>query len=132
MKRRGALLIEATIAVGLVAMAMIAVAQLLAISAQQERRIEQRHVAAQEAANALETALVRTWEDLTSERLSEIALPAAATSRLADGQLRLNVDLLDEQPVAKKLIAEVSWKSPTGERDLVRLCAWKFQLETQP
>ena len=132
MKRRGALLIEAGIAAALVAVAMVAVAQLLAVSAVQERALDQRRVAAQEAANVLETVLVRPWEELTAEQFKELKLSAEAMKRLPDGQMQCDVDLLSEQPPVKKLVAEASWRNQAGERERVRLCAWKFRSEEQP
>lgn len=132
MKRRGGLMLEAAIAAALVAVAMVAVAQLLAVSAMQERALEQRRVATQEAANALESILIRRWADLTSEQFAGMKLPEAALVRLSDGEIHCAVELLDEQPPAKKIVADVSWRNQSGDRERVQLCTWKFKTEDVP
>jgi hypothetical protein len=132
MKRRGSLLVEVSVAAGLVAIALIAVAQLVIVSAKQERVLDQRQIAAQEAANALERVLGRSWNDVTAERLSELSLGVDDLHRLPDGKLKCEMELLSEQPPTKKITAQVSWRNQAGGRDHVQLSAWKFPVERQP
>ena len=132
MRRRGSVLLEVSLAAGIVAMAMIAIAQLLAVAAQQERAIEQRRVAAQEAANALEQLLARPWSDLIPERLADVTLSENSIERLPSGQLICALEESTERPSSKRITATVSWQNRGGQEERVRFSAWRFQQEATP
>jgi hypothetical protein len=132
MRRRGGILLEVSIATALAAVVMIAVSQLLAVAAKQERTIDWRRLAAQEAANSLERVLTSPWDDVTPERLKAWSLSTDAAERLPAGTLTWEVELTPETPAAKRITAEVSWSHGAGDRERVRLSAWRFQPEKRP
>jgi len=132
MRRHGSTLLEVSIAAGLVAVAMIAVAQLLAVAARQDRSIEQRQLAAQEAANSLELVLARPWNDLNAEWLQGLSLSPQAQRLLPDGQLVCELETPGEEPAVKKVVATVTWKATGHDRHQLKLCAWRFQSGRSP
>ena len=132
MRRHGSVLLEVSVAAGLVAVAMIAVAQLLAVAARQDRSIEQRQLAAQEAANSLEQVLARPWNELNSEWLQSLSLTPQSRRLLPDGQLVCELETLAEEPAVKRVVATVSWKANVHERNQLQLTAWRFQSESTP
>lgn len=132
MRRHGSTLIEVSIAAGLVAVAMIAVAQLLAVAARQDRSIEHRQLAAQEAANSLELVLARPWNELNSEWLQSLSLSPQSERLLPDGKLVCELETLAEEPAVKKVVTTVTWKATAHERNQLKLCAWRFQSERTP
>ncbi len=126
------MLLEVLIAASLVAVAMIAVAQLLAVAAQQELAIERRRLGAQEAANSLEQTMALTWEDVTQERLQELKLSEESQQRLPDGRLACELESSADPLPSKRIVADVSWRNRSGDRERVRLTAWRFQSEKKP
>jgi Tfp pilus assembly protein PilV len=132
MRRHGSTLIEVSIAAGLVAVAMIAVAQLIAVAARQDRSIEQRQLAAQEAANSLELVLARPWNEVNSEWLQSLTLSPESQRILPDGKLVCELQTLAEEPAVKKVVATVSWNATAHERKQLKLCTWRFQSERAP
>ena len=132
MRRHGSTLIEVSIAAGLVAVAMIAVAQLIAVAARQDRSIEQRQLAAQEAANSLELVLARPWNDLNSEWLQSLTLTPESQRMLPNGRLVCEFETLAEEPNVKKVVATVTWNATVHERKQLKLFAWRFQSRREP
>jgi hypothetical protein len=132
MRRRGALLLEVSIAAGLVAVAMVAVAQLMAVAAQQERAWEYRRMAAQEAANALEQVMSLPWDQVTENRVGELALSPDAARRLPVGRLACQLEIDAGDLSSKRIVAEVSWKNRAEDRERVLLTAWRFAMEKRP
>lgn len=132
MPRRGSILIEVSIAAGLVAVAMIAVAQLLAVAARQDRALEQRQLAAQEAANSLEQILARPWDELTPEWLQNLSLSSESRRLLPDGRLVCEMETVAEEPSSKRIVATVSWQVNADQRNQLQLTAWRFRSGAKP
>lgn len=132
MSRRGAMLVEAIIAAALVGVAMFGIAQLLAIAVRQELALDQRRLAAQEAANGLEKMGSLSWSEIRAEKPPEVTLSDAARTRLPAGHARCELEISPGPPMGMRILSEVSWRNRAGETESVRLIAWRFSAEPIP
>jgi hypothetical protein len=100
----------------LVALALLAAAGALAAEAltrlmADRSRLDARLEATEAAANALEAARARPWDDLTPEWAAKQSAPPAL-SRWAGSRLTVKVDLEAGRPRVKRVTAAVSWDRP--------------------
>ena len=129
-RRRGSAIIEATMAVAIVAAALLSVMQLLAVVGQQRRDAEQRRTATREVANVMEQLLAQPWEDVTAERLAALELSADCRRVMPDARLRAEVADEAGPPGVKRIRVELDWLDRGGQRgEPARLVAWKFRSE---
>jgi len=124
-KKRGVLLHEAMMAVGLSMALAVGVAQLLIMVAQQRRFARQYTVATQEVGNLMEVAASRPWNDTTSEALASIGLSEGCSTVLPEANL--SVDVAEEDPGIRRITVDVEWQ-PALERarESVRLVGWRY------
>jgi hypothetical protein len=122
--------IEAVMSVTLVAVASVAVAQLVVLSARQLGESEQERLATQEAANMLERLVARPWSELTTEGISSLTISPSAAESLSDPQLRIGIDDVMDETRVKRIRVELSWVNRAGERVApIQLTAWKHSAE---
>ncbi len=127
-RRRGAMLVEAAIGIALAVVAMIAIAQLVALVAKQRREAAQTRLATQEVANVMESVMVLPWGELTTEAGVQFAAAHPPASALEDPQLSITVSDLDDSLPTKKIEIALSWRDQANRRvEPVRLVAWKHQ-----
>ena len=130
--RRGTMFVEACVAIAIVAVTFVVIAQLLALVAQQRRAEELRHVATREAANLMERVMATPWGALTDERLAEWELSPIAASRLRNGRVNIELIAHDQQFDAKVIRVRVDWLDAGGQRGRgVQLVSWKHRVETE-
>jgi type II secretory pathway pseudopilin PulG len=138
-QRRGATMIELTVAIVVLMAAVIVSAQSLTLVAAQRRIAERQAVAREAAANALESAMALSWSETTVERLAAIELPADARDVLPDAQLQVTLvpatDLPTGNAPREMQIRVLMTPDATGRAASrpVQLTAWKFaRAEPQP
>jgi hypothetical protein len=125
--RRGITLAETTVAMLLLAAAIVAVAQLSAGVAAQRGVSHRAATARLEAANQLEQLFVRPWEALNQDRDAGLELSASCREVLPAAELRIEVSPAAGQPLHRRLRVEVSWQE-FGEqiRRTAGLTAWRY------
>jgi len=134
-RRRGSLLLEATIAAVLIAAVLIGVAQLLAVTAVQQRDFDRQQLATQTVANVMEDVAARPWDELASDEggdFTAMELPAAVTERLPDARLEMaatdvGADEAEAALPARRIVIQLDWINSAGMRvEPVTLTAWRF------
>jgi hypothetical protein len=127
--RRGALLLEATIALFLISGVAVATAQLLALVARQRQASLCESAAQCEAANVLERIAALEYEQLTDEAASAMALSKEARAALPGGKLKVDLVAAEDQPRHKRIVVEVRWSGARGQPRALQLVGWKYAFE---
>ncbi|NLS97033.1 MAG: hypothetical protein GXX96_33270 [Planctomycetaceae bacterium] len=128
--RRGFVLHETLMAVGLAMALAVGIAQLLVIVAQQRRLARQQEVATREAGNLMERVAARSWDDTTTAALESTALSENASVWLPGGEV--SVDVIEEEPDVKRMTVEIRWQSGSESRaESARLVGWKFRAQEE-
>lgn len=127
--RSGSMLIEATMAVMLLGLALIGIAQLLVTVGQQQRTLEYKRLATLEAGNLLERIMARPWSEIAANNLDDVTLSPELKSRLPGARLMLEVTQLDETPAARQVQVQIEWSNIAGQLEQVELVAWKHAVE---
>ena len=131
-QQRGAILVEVGVALVVLSVAMILVAQLLAALGTQHRRAEQNALARQEAANLMERLFATPWAELSPQAAAQLTLSEQCGLRLPDARLTARVVSSDGPPDGKQLTIEIAWTVRQGEHPRgVRLTAWRYAVEVQ-
>lgn len=124
---RGTVVHEAAIAIVLAGAMLACAAQLMTLSARQNRSQQQRIAATREVANVMEQLMARSWEQITPETAAAVELSADCQAALPNPELAIEIAAQDDG--AKQLNIKVSWKHTNGHYDApVHLVAWKYPL----
>jgi hypothetical protein len=103
------------------------IAELVTITARQQRGVDRRVVASQEAANVLDDLRRSPWEELTSERAARLKLSPLAEQALPGGTLTVAVVDEDQPRPARRLDVRVAWQGKDGASEqAVELSGWRF------
>ena len=102
--------LEITLALGVLLVAMALVAQVGFASMRGRARNAARHQAEELAANVLEAARACPWEALTPEWAAAQRLPESGAERLVDGRLAVRVAPETGRPLLKRVTVTISWK----------------------
>ena len=131
--RRGFSLLEMFVAGTLVAILLSICLQVMKATAEQQRAIEHRQLAVQEAANLMERLCARPWPQLTPETVRPLELREEIRQVLPGAELAVDVAQPPGDPQAKRIAVEIRWqgKSHRAMRP-VRLVAWKYRPEGTP
>jgi type II secretory pathway pseudopilin PulG len=132
--RRGSLLVEVGVAMVILTVALVAIAQTLGMVALQRRESERRLLAMQAAANLMEQIAAQPFGQITTERVAALKLPDELQQALPDARLDIDVTPTADEPAGKRIRIDLAWTNRAGQQDApVRLVAWKFQpREPQP
>jgi Tfp pilus assembly protein PilV len=131
-RRRGTIVQEAVVAVGLVTVIMVGVVQLVAAAAQQRRVSDQRAWALREASNAMEQMMAVPWEDVTTESAAKIRPSEFCRQVLPDPRLEIQVTSADDANDGRKIVVQLDWQITAGKRgEPVQLTAWRYSMRTQ-
>ncbi len=123
--RRGFTVLEATLALGILAMAMMLVAQTGLWSWRERARSALRLEALESAANILESARACPWDDLTPAWGAAQHLPEPLAERLGDGKVIVHVEPEASRPLIRRVTVEVRALSDQRiEEPLVQLVGW--------
>lgn len=110
LRRAGFTVMELVVALGILSVAMVLVAQIGISSLAQRRRTAVRHEALEAAANVLESAQARPWDGLTPAWAAAQRLPEPLARKLSDGKLTVRVEAEKSRPHAKRVTVEVHWQ----------------------
>jgi Tfp pilus assembly protein PilV len=130
--RRGATLIEATIALVVLTAAMLALAQMVTLSARQRRLTEARRIALQEVANQAERVAVMAWDDAAPDQLTAWEPSAELIAAIPAAECSVAVTDEPGPPAGRRVRLEVRWNDAAGQPVTpAGLTLWKF-MEGQP
>jgi hypothetical protein len=112
------------VAFGVLAVALLLVAQTGYLALNERLCNSTRHEALETAANVLEQARALPWEELTPAWAGRQKLPDALANRLREGKLEVRVEPEPSQPKIRRISVEIRW-SPEQDRPVrtVRLVA---------
>ena len=126
--RRGAMLVETAIGIALAVVAMMAVAQLVAVVAKQRHETAQFQLAIQEVSNVMERMTVLPWDELTTEAAEQFVASRDSAVALDDPELTITVSDVDDSLPAKRIEVTLAWRDQAHRRvEPVRLVAWKHR-----
>jgi len=103
-------LVETAVAMGLVAVAMVLVAQLGYWSMRERASTAARFVAIEQAANVLEAAAAMPWESLTAQWAESQRISDELNDQLPAASLTVKVEPDESQPLLKRVIVELRWQ----------------------
>ena len=128
--RNGFTIIEIAVAIMLMTVLLVAVAQTMAVVAQQRRARQYRIVATHEASNLMELVMANSYDQLTQESVESMELSAPTDAALPAASLNAQLFPIDTVPRSKRVTIEVAWTSAGGEKTKpIRVVAWKYDLE---
>lgn len=107
--RGGFTLLETMVALGVLGVVVLLVAQLGYLLLVERQRRDARQEALETAANVLEAARACPWEDLTPAWAARQRLSESAARRLHDGRLEVRVEPEASRPHARRVTVEVRW-----------------------
>ena len=126
-RRHGSMLLEVSLSVMLLSVALVAVAQLLAVAARQRHETRWRTVATREVANVTEHVMALPWEETTADPLNAVALHPATQALLPDATLTVEVNDVTDPRAAKRIRVSLAYRNTAGlPVEPIRLVAWKF------
>lgn len=127
MKRRGSTIIEATVALCVVAAAIGAAARMLSASARQRQASDLQMAALIELNNVAEQIAGSSYDELTPGTVDGITLSKEAQATLPSAKLAIALtEVSAPEPPHKRLHLELSWSAIGGEPRTVRLTTWKY------
>ena len=126
-QRGGMSVIEVTTALLIVGFAMMGLAQMLSISAEQRRTTEARRLAVLEVANQAERIALLSWSETTAEKLGQIALSDELRAFVPSA--KVSITLADEAgpPAARRIDIRAEWDAAGETAEPVRLSLWKHE-----
>jgi hypothetical protein len=132
--RRGGMLMEATVALGMIGVAAVLLAQFVVAADAQRRIAHQRRAALDEVANRLERAALVPWKDLSASAIEAAPLPEEVRQRLPGAKLTASVTDEGKPALARKIRISIVWQNRAGvEMEPVVLAAWRFpDAEAEP
>jgi type II secretory pathway pseudopilin PulG len=114
--RGGFTILESTLALSILVVAMAWVVQVGVESQRERSRNAARRDALETAANVLEAARARSWETLTPEWAANEMLPQAVAERLPGGRLTVRVEAEAERLLTKRVTVTIHWLSAEGKQ----------------
>ena len=131
--RRGMTLLEVSVALLVLTVAMVALVQLISLSVRQRRMDDQRSLALQELANEAERLAVLPWSELTAERLGSWQPPAEVSAQLPAAKCQVAVQDEAGPPAARRIDLSLGWINSVGESVTpVELTFWRYSPEAMP
>jgi prepilin-type N-terminal cleavage/methylation domain-containing protein len=113
--RRAFTALEVMVALGILGVVALLLAQLACYVLAEGLRNSQRQDAVEAADNVLEAARACPWDELTAAWGAEQRLPESLSRRLPDGRLEVRVEPEGSRPHTRRITVEVRW-SLGGER----------------
>jgi Tfp pilus assembly protein PilV len=124
-RRRAFTMVEVTLSVFLLAVAMTTTVQILGWVATQRRAIERRQWAIQEVANLMEHLTAESWDRVTPDSARALTLSDEIRRKLPEPELKLDVDETEAGRGEKRLALQLRWRNRSGTWEApVRLTAW--------
>lgn len=113
-RRPGFTVLEIVVALGVLSVVMVFVAQLATWALAERARADDQMAAVECTANVLETARTRAWADLTPEWAAGQQVPADLTDRLSDAVLTIRVEPEPDRTRVKRVTVELRWQLGNG------------------
>jgi type II secretory pathway pseudopilin PulG len=113
--RAGFTVLETIMALGVLSVAAVVVAQTATWSLFERARTEERLAATEAAANVLEAGRARPWAELTPEWAAAEQLPEDVAARLSDPSLAVRVAEEPGRPRVKRVTIELKWTDRYGK-----------------
>jgi type II secretory pathway pseudopilin PulG len=107
-------MLEMTLALAILMVAMALVAEVGFYSARDRSRSAARQDALDVAANALEAARAISWDALTPEWAARQTVPEAFAERLPGARLTMRIEREPDVPLTKRVTVSVRWLTPAG------------------
>jgi len=124
--RRGISVLEMTLALLVLTVAVTSLAQLLTTAAAHRRTSEQRRLAVQEVANLAERIALWSWDELTAPMLGELAPSQPLLAALPSARLQTTLAEEAGPGPSKRVRLEVHWTTSAGQTvEPVGLTVWK-------
>jgi Tfp pilus assembly protein PilV len=118
-------MVEVTLSVLLLAVAMTTTVQVLGWTATQRRSVERRQWAIQEVANLMEHLTAEPWQRVTPDSVAALTLSKEVRGKLPEPELKVVVDESESGRGEKRLAIELRWRNRAGTWEApVRLTAW--------
>jgi Tfp pilus assembly protein PilE len=108
--RTGSLLIEAMVALAVIAVLIVVVAQSLVWSIYERSRLASQNAALELAANVLEAARAQPFDELNQSWADAQAVPPEMAELLPAGKVIAKVEPTKGAPHARRLTVEVRWQ----------------------
>jgi len=126
--RAGSMLLEVSLAIALVTVALVAVANLLAVASRQNHESRLRAVATREVANVAELVMATPWEKTTADQFTDAKLDAASRGLLREATLDVEVTDVSNPHPAKRIRVSLAYRDMAGQLVTpISLVTWKFQ-----
>jgi prepilin-type N-terminal cleavage/methylation domain-containing protein len=114
-KHSGFTMLEVLIALGILSVALLMVAQVGLWSWRERARSALRSEALETAANILEAARAQRWEALTPAWAAAQRLPESLSSRLVESKLSVRVEPEPARPHVKRVTVTIHGSMDTGD-----------------
>jgi Tfp pilus assembly protein PilV len=113
-RRSGFTIMETAIALGMLSLAMVLVAQLGTWTLAERARAEERLAAIEGVANVLEAARARPWSELKPEWAADQRLTEDLADRLHEAALTVRVEPEPDRPRVKRVTVQLGWTHGDG------------------
>jgi hypothetical protein len=113
--RRGFTTAEAVVALGILGMLSLLLAQVACQIVNERRHNLARQTALEAAANVLETARACPWNDLTPAWAARQRLPESLARTLRDGRVAVHVEPEVGHKLVRRITVEVTWRQDNGK-----------------
>ena len=127
MPRRGSILLDAMVATALLAVTITLSAQAISTISRAQRSAEDRSIALQIAAGALERVAAWPSQQVTADKLDEYSREHPTSDALPGTELVLTVDEVADEPAARRICSEVRWRDGAAFSKPVRLYYWLYR-----
>jgi hypothetical protein len=124
-RKRGSLLLDATMATALLGVVMVVTMQVIDRIASQRRAADRRQFATQCVANTLEQLSLRTWDELAPGPIAVPPLDTSTQSVLPGARLSARSTNNASALALRRIAIELSWSDQSGAPpNVVRLVTW--------
>ncbi len=124
-------LLEMTVALFVASAVMIAIVQLVGVTAKQRRTLEQRRVALQEVANQAERIAMLAWDQTAPDELKEWQPAHDLVAVAPKARCAIAVSPEAEPPLGRKIRLSITETNATDQPiELAALTIWKFAPST--
>jgi Tfp pilus assembly protein PilV len=131
--RRGMTLLETTVALFIASAVVLAILQLVSITARQRRTLEEKRIALQEVANQAERIAQLPWEKTAPEELNQWQPGEDLLAVVPQAKCTVDVTAEAGPPLGRKIRLLITETSAANEpTELAALTVWKFAPSAVP
>jgi prepilin-type N-terminal cleavage/methylation domain-containing protein len=131
--KRGMTLVEVTVSLMVLGVALMALLQLVSLAGRQRRALAVRRVALQEVANQAERIALLPWSETAPDMLTSWQPSAELAEVLPGAQCAVSVTAEEGAPQARRIRLEVAWSNAAAQPvEPVELTIWRLGPEAAP